>query len=370
MSVTDPAPAPGTPPSPSAAPRRFSILNVLLVVVPVALIVGAAGGWYYRKTMQDADVKFDFFQRTRANLQATVQLDKQFSDADNDLVADAPKDAAKLVDPKELVFATLGRDEEDEKKIWKDFAVHLKSKTDKEIKIVLNTTLNNEQLHELAGKDVHLFMFSTGTVPSAVNVAGFVPMCVMADTEGKFGYQVELLTPANSPVKSLQDIRGRTMAFMSFQSNSGFKFPVMLLRNEMGMHPDRDYQWRYAGAPENGLRWVHESKADVIPVASDYLKRELARPEKDRLLNPSDYRTIYTSKTFPPACFGHAYNLKPELAGKIKEAFLSFNWKGTSLEEAYKSANQSKFVSVNYKEHWAIVRDVDEQLMKFVEQKQ
>src|SRR5262249_28642420 len=98
------------------------------------------------------------------------------------------------------------------------------------------------------------------------------------------------------------------------------------------------------------------------------LSREVNKPEGKRILGPGDYRTIYTSeKTFPPACFGYTHNLKPELAAKIREAFLSFEWKGTSLESAYKAANQSKFVPVNYKEHWALVRDVEEEVTKFMQ---
>jgi len=72
------------------------------------------------------------------------------------------------------------------------------------------------------------------------------------------------------------------------------------------------------------------------------LKRLIASGEVDA----KAIRTIYESSSFPPACFGYAHQLKPELAEKIKKAFFDFKWKGTSLEKAYAAAGQSKFVPI------------------------
>jgi phosphonate transport system substrate-binding protein len=56
------------------------------------------------------------------------------------------------------------------------------------------------------------------------------------------------------------------------------------------------------------------------------------------------------------------YNLKPELAGKIRAALLSFDWKGTPLVKAYGPAGKTKFVAISYKDQWSFVRSIDDEI--------
>jgi hypothetical protein len=91
-----------------------------------------------------------------------------------------------------------------------------------------------------------------------------------------------------------------------------------------------------------------------------------ARSFRDRELAGDKVRSIYKSETYPPFCIGHVYNLDPKLAGKIREAFKTFNWKGTGLEKAYKPANQTTFVEVSYKKDWEAVRALDKAILDLV----
>ena len=110
---------------------------------------------------------------------------------------------------------------------------------------------------------------------------------------------------------------------------------------------------------------VAPGQYEAVAVANDFMRRVVARENIDE----KKFRSIYKSTSYPPASFGYVYNLKPELAKKVREAFLTFKWEGTSLEKAYAPANQSKFVEVNYKEHWKAVRDVDEAVEELVKKK-
>jgi hypothetical protein len=57
----------------------------------------------------------------------------------------------------------------------------------------------------------------------------------------------------------------------------------------------------------------------------------------------------------------NAQNLKPELAEKIKQAFFSFKWEGTTMAAEFNKAEppQEKFMPITYKQHWAVVREID-----------
>ena len=73
-------------------------------------------------------------------------------------------------------------------------------------------------------------------------------------------------------------------------------------------------------------------------------------------------RVIYSSERFPTTGYGHVYNLKPELAAKVREAFFSFNWDGSELLKEFGKSipAQERFMEISYKDKWQVVRDIDQ----------
>ncbi len=49
------------------------------------------------------------------------------------------------------------------------------------------------------------------------------------------------------------------------------------------------------------------------------------------------------------------HGLKRELAAKVREAFLTFDFKGTKLEELLRGSHTAKFVPIDYKKDWEVV---------------
>jgi phosphonate transport system substrate-binding protein len=69
--------------------------------------------------------------------------------------------------------------------------------------------------------------------------------------------------------------------------------------------------------------------------------------------------SIYRSQTFPTTGYGHVYNLKPELAAKVREAFSTFPWEGSALKAEFEKSGEAKFLPITYKQHWEVVRKID-----------
>jgi phosphonate transport system substrate-binding protein len=99
-------------------------------------------------------------------------------------------------------------------------------------------------------------------------------------------------------------------------------------------------------------------------VANDLLARTVRQED----LSTDSYRSIYKSASYPPLCFGFSHRLKPELAAKVREAFLSFKWEGSGLVQLFGPANQHKFVAVDYKKDWESVRAIDQAIRELVSQ--
>ena len=203
---------------------------------------------------------------------------------------------------------------------------------------------------------LHVTAFSTGSVPAAVNRGGFVPLFCPGDAAGKFGYEMEIVVRADSPVQTPADLKGKKLAFVGMSSNSGAKAPIVLLKEEFGLTAGRDYDFGFTGSHGKSIREVQAAGgADAACVANDLLGAEVAAGR----VKEGELRTIYKSSTFPPLCFGVKHDLDPALAAKVKEAFTSFN----DLPKVYANApNRVKFAPVHYKRDWAYVIEIDKKL--------
>jgi phosphonate transport system substrate-binding protein len=83
------------------------------------------------------------------------------------------------------------------------------------------------------------------------------------------------------------------------------------------------------------------------------------------VIKPDQVKTIYRSQTFPTTGYGYAYNLKPELAARVRDAFFSFPWEGSALLEEFKNTEppQEKFIPITFKGALgAVVRQIDQAL--------
>lgn len=284
-------------------------------------------------------------------------MDPRFKDADGDLVADAPTDPKEWVDPPTLVFAyTPVEDPAVYAKVWQEFVDHLAKTTGKRVQF-FPVQSNAAQIEAMRAGRLHVAGFNTGSNPLAVNCAGFVPFAMMASRDDRYGYEMEIITFPGSGIDRTEDIRGKRLAFTSETSNSGFKAPSALLRGQFSMEAGKDYTPVFSGKHDNSILGVANKDYPAAAIANSVKQRMEARGA----VKPEQLRVIYKSQTFPTTGYGYAYNLKPELAEKVKQAFFSFKWEGTALAKEFNASEppQEKFMPITYKQHWQVVRDID-----------
>lgn len=283
-------------------------------------------------------------------------LDTRFCDRDGDLVADAPTDPAKLVDPDTIIFAyTPVEDPEIYRGVWDDFLQHMAKVTGKKV-VFFPVQSNAAQLEAMRAGRLHVAGFNTGSNPLAVNCAGFVPFTMMAAADGSFGYEMEIITHVDSDIHNVEDIKGKTLAFTQPTSNSGFKAPSAILKAEFGLEADKDFKPAFSGKHDNSILGVANKDYDAASIANSVLARMIERD----VVDAGKLRTVYKSQTFPTTGYGYVYNLKPELAEKVKEAFFSYNWEGSPLAEEFSKSGEAQFIPITFKEHWAVIRTIDE----------
>lgn len=289
---------------------------------------------------------------------AGLAMDSRYSDADGDLVADAPKDPKQWVDPATLIFAyTPVEDPSVYAKVWDGFLRHMEKVTGKKVQF-FPVQSNSAQLEAMRAGRLHVAGFNTGSNPLAVNCAGFVPFALMSSKDGQYGYEMEIITYPGSGVSKIEDIKGKKMAFTSQTSNSGYRAPSALLKQNYGLEAGKDYEPVFSGKHDNSVIGVANKDYPAAAIANEVMHRIIERGvvKKEQIV------TIYKSKTFPTTGYGHVYNLKPELAARVREAFFTFPWEGSALQKEFGATTppMEKFLPITYKEHWQAVREVDQ----------
>ncbi len=341
-----------------SAPQAFSVRRVLLTLMPIVALLGGYVAYQRHAYQAEAQQEGERLLLGTLGLAKPTKnkLDARFVDADGDLVADAPQDTTKWIDPDVLHFSYIaGEDARRQQDVWQQFCEALATATGKKVEYLLLDS-PEDQLRALLDGRLEIAGVNTGNVPTAVNACGFVPVSTLGAGEGSFGYAVNFLVPAGSSLQSIQDVRGKTIALTEKGSNSGYKAPLVLLMSDFNIFPQRDFDWVYTFGHEASIKGIAAGKYQVAPVASDMLARAIARGG----ITPEQYRVIYVSERFPPAALGYVYNLKPELAAKIAEVLKTFPWQGTALEQEFAPAGDTEFVPVNYKNDWALIRRIDD----------
>ncbi|XPV75032.1 MAG: phosphate/phosphite/phosphonate ABC transporter substrate-binding protein [Desulfovibrio sp.] len=276
-------------------------------------------------------------------------LDEMYTDKDGDLVADLAEPGV-CKDPSTLVFTyTPVEDPAVYKDAFADFQEYLEKATGKRV-IYYTVQSNAAEVEAMRSGKLHIAGFSTGPTGFAVNLAGFVPLAVKGYPEGFQGYNLIVVVKKDSPIQSLDDLKGKKVAHTSASSNSGNLAPRALFPPH-GITPDEDYTVVYSGKHDQSILGVIHGDYDAAPVASDVYDRmvDAGRIDKDAL------RVVYRSPKFPTSSFGYSSQLCPELAQKIVGAFSTYRFP-KSMQESFKGAD--RFYPITYMADWKVIRDI------------
>ncbi|WP_297769708.1 phosphate/phosphite/phosphonate ABC transporter substrate-binding protein [uncultured Roseovarius sp.] len=286
---------------------------------------------------------------------AEFQLSDRFTDNDGDLIADIPEDSAQWLDPDTLIFAyTPVEDPAVYAEVWQGFLDHMGELTGKKVQF-FPVQSNAAQIEAMRAGRLHVAGFNTGSNPLAVACAGFRPFTMMAAADGSFGYEMEIITYPESGLSSVEDIKGKELAFTSETSNSGFKAPSAILKAEFGMVAGEDFEATFSGKHDNSILGVANKDYMAASIANSVKARMIQRD----VVSEDQLEVLYKSQTFPTTGYGVVYNLAPELQDKIEEAFFSFEWEGTALEEEFSKNGEAQFIPITFKDEWSVIRTID-----------
>lgn len=154
-------------------------------------------------------------------------------------------------------------------------------------------------------------------VQTRLKTGNAIPL-VQREQDEKFTSKFISADPA---VKSLQDLKGKTFAFGSVSSTSGSLMPRYFMQKD-GIVPEQFFsRVAYSGAHDATVAWVQAGKVDAGVLNASVWQKLLDAGKVDT----SKVHVFATTPTYYDYNWTVRGSLDPQLAAKIKQAFLALD---------------------------------------------
>ena len=154
---------------------------------------------------------------------------------------------------------------------------------------------------------------------------GAIPLVRGLSAEGRSEYQSVIVVAPDSPIRTIEDLRGKRFAFGSVSSTQGHLIPRIVLA-EHGILLDDLARHHYTGSDQDCANAVVAGRFDAGGM-QDILGRRLAG---EGLL-----RIIHTSEFYPSSGIVANRDVPPDVIQKVKQALLDFTPTGADADGLY-----------------------------------
>lgn len=139
------------------------------------------------------------------------------------------------------------------------------------------------------------------------------------ESTGKDAYHALIITNADSEIKTLEDIRGKTFAFTDVGSTSGYLIPQAMFKS-VGIDPEEDIDVSFAGSHSTVIEVVVNARQiDAGACADNRLEDAL----EAGIVKESEIFIVAKSDPIPTSPTAVRAGLDPVLKEKIKDAYLA-----------------------------------------------
>lgn len=166
-------------------------------------------------------------------------------------------------------------------------------------------------------KQVNLGYYGPFSFLFAEQQFGAIPILIDSpDGKNPGSYHSLLLAGKNSPVKTVQDIKGKDFTFVDPESTSGNLFPRVML-TKAGIDPNKDIKARYAGSHENSILAI--ARGQVPCGASNDVSLNLAIQQG--VIKQDDIVILQQSDPIPNGPFAVRPDFDPIARQKLIDVF-------------------------------------------------
>jgi phosphonate transport system substrate-binding protein len=191
----------------------------------------------------------------------------------------------------------------------------------------------------LAAKKIDLAWLGGFTFVQAKLRTGGEAMPIVQRAEDEV-FTSKFIVPADSPVKSLAELKGKTFAFGSPSSTSGHLMPRFFLLKD-GIDPDKDFKnIAFSGAHDATVAFVASGKVDAGVLNASVMDKLIEKGDA----NAKRVKVIATTPPYFDYNWTVRPGLDPALREKISQAFLKLDRANPAQKELMDLQRASKYV--------------------------
>ena len=212
--------------------------------------------------------------------------------------------------------------------------------------------------------NIHMAYYGPSSFARALMTGAKIDaFAIEVNADGTKGYHSVLYVKADSPYKSIEDLKGKNLCLVDPNSTSGNNVPRFAL-NKMGLKPD-DFFGKvvYAGSHENAVIGVQQGTCDAaFNWWNDENESNLRRMERKGMAKYGDFRIIFKSDQIVNSPYAYLSDLPADLKAKIRDAFFSIEKNDKAAFDKIYEGKQGPLVAVDNKAYDPII-----ELNKFVD---
>jgi phosphonate transport system substrate-binding protein len=186
------------------------------------------------------------------------------------------------------------------------------------------------------------------------------PLVGDIDEQNTFGYHAVVIVKTDSPYHSLDDLKGKKLAFADPNSTSGYQAPRYFL-TEAGYDVDSFFGERtFSGSHENSVIGLLNGTFDAA--ATWWNSDEYSNPqrmEKKGMIAPGQWRVIWKSPKLPSSPWAMPTYLPAQMRQDVTEALFNMPQADPEAWEALSAGKVKSFRRVTHADYEAIVRMIE-----------
>jgi phosphonate transport system substrate-binding protein len=215
--------------------------------------------------------------------------------------------------PEQNVFEQMAR--------YEPIGKYIQKRTDIKVRFTILSRYGNI-LESFVEDDMDAAFWGSFTGALAIEKLGIEPLVRPLWLDETSSYRGYIFVRKDSGIKSVKDMKGRSIVFVDKATTAGYIFPMAFLREHGVTDIDSYFKEHYfAGSHDAAISAVLDKKVDIGCAKNTilhHLGEEDPRVEEDLLL-------LAHSEEFPSNALGVRSDLSPEIKTKIRNALLGMD---------------------------------------------
>jgi phosphonate transport system substrate-binding protein len=191
----------------------------------------------------------------------------------------------------------------------------------------------NMMIEAMRAKKIDITNYGPFGYIIAVERSGAKPLAIMGQSEESAMYKSVIVVPKDSPVQSIEDLKGEDFLFVDPASTSGHLFPRASMLGILGLENSELEEYfnsvAYSGGHDKSLLAIANGDAAGAAVCEFCVDMFAG----SGLFDPEDVRIIETTEPIPGGPLSYHEDLPEDLVEKIREFALSYHEKNPEYFE-------------------------------------